>query len=301
MRADKARRAVVAVLPGSELRLRARLFAALEAALPVEFTGGHSAAAEAAIAIGAGSHGAGSPTLTLLPGDRGGRPDRVRLAEQGSLDRRIRGLAVLEPLEGPELGAAEGAVEVLASSGRRAAWTRGPDATDRVASTLPELEPPETLRGLLAKRPLALIALIEFLRRVSAPYADDPPPLRAAILFDDPNLRWRSYGFIDYRELLAHADRYGYHASIATIPLDASRQHRATVDLFLGRPDRLSLAFHGNDHLAGELIQVSSDAEGVAIVAQALRRARRLESRYGLSIDRVMTAPHGMCSASVAR
>jgi len=301
---DKVRRAVVAVLPESELHLRPRLFAALEAALPVEFTGGRSAGAMAAIAIGAGAEATGSPTLTFHCGDRGGRPDRVRFAEQGSLDRRIRGLAVLEPLEGPELGAAEGAaVEVLASSGRRAAWTRtgGPDAADRVASTLPELEPPETLRGLLGERPLALIALIEFLRRVSAPYADDPPPLRAAILFDDPNLRWRSYGFIDYRELLAHADRHGYHASIATIPLDASRQHRATVDLFRGRPDRLSLAFHGNDHLAGELIEVSSDAEGVSIVAQALRRARRLESRYGLSIDRVMTAPHGMCSASVAR
>jgi hypothetical protein len=303
MRADKARRAVVAVLPESELRLRPRLFAALEAALPVEFSGGRAAAAEATIAFGAAAPSTGSPTLTLRPGDCGGRPDRVRLAQQASLDRRIRDLAVLEPLSGPELGTAEGAVEVLASSGRRAAWTRtpGPVATDIVASTLPELEPPGTLRALLSKRPLPLIALIEFLRGVSAPYADEPPPLRAAILFDDPNLRWRSYGFIDYRELLADADRNGYHASIATIPLDASRQHRATVELFRGRPDRLSLAFHGNDHLAGELIDVRSDAEGLSIVAQALRRVRRFESRYGLQVDRVMTAPHGMCSASAAR
>lgn len=290
----------IAVLPEAELHLRPRLFAALEAAFPVEFT--DAGAAEATIAIGAPAPSDGSPTLTFCRGDRDGGSSRIRLGEGSSIDRRIGGIAVLDALAGTDLDPA-GAVEVLASSGRRAAWTRtrGAAGADRVACSLPELKPPTMLRALLGERPLALIALIEFLRRVSAPYADDPPPLRAAILFDDPNLRWRSYGFIDYHELLDHADLHNYHASIAMIPLDASRQHRATVELFRKRRDRLSLAFHGNDHLAGELLEVAGDAEAVSIAAQALRRARRMESRYGLPLDRVMTAPHGMCSASVAR
>jgi len=301
MRANGECRAAIAVLPEAELRLRPRLFAALEAAFPVEFA--DAGPAEATIAIGAPVPSDGSPTLTFCRGEGGGGASPIRLAELDSVDRRIRGISVLGALDESDLDPAEEAVEVLAASGRRAAWTRTRAAagSDRVACSLPELEPPATLRALLAERPLALIALIEFLRRVSAPYADDPPPPRAAILFDDPNLRWRSYGFIDYRELLDHADLHDYHASIAMIPLDAGRQHRATVELFRQRPDRLSLAFHGNDHLAGELLEVAGDAEAVAIAAQALRRAQRLESRYGLPVDRVMTAPHGMCSASVAR
>src|SRR5262249_11894069 len=34
---------------------------------------------------------------------------------------------------------------------------------------------------------------------------------------------------------------------------------------------------------------------------QAIRRVEGFEARYGLPVDRVMTPPHGMCSASVAR
>ncbi len=145
-----------------------------------------------------------------------------------------------------------------------------------------------------------MLALVELLRSVGAADAYEPPPLRAAILFDDPNLRWRTYGFIDYRRLLDHAEANGYHASIATIPLDGGRQHRATVELFRRHPERLSLAFHGNDHLRRELLGAEDQTRARAIVAQALRRIARLESRYGLRVDRVMTAPHGMCSAAVA-
>jgi hypothetical protein len=303
MQADRARRTIVAVRPEAELRARPRLFAALEAAFPVEFATERTGEAGAAIAIGEDVPDTGLPALVLgREGD--GRPGRgaVRFGDHDPVDRRIRGVTVLDPLDGPKLSPAGGSTDVLASSGSRAAWTRarGAAATHRVASALPELEPPRTLRDLLAERPLALIALVEFLRACS-PYAFAPPPLRAAILFDDPNLRWRTYGFIDYGELLAHADAHGYHASMAMIPLDGRHQHRATVELFRRRPDRLSLVFHGNDHSASELMQVESDGEAASIVAQALRRATHFESRYGLRIDRVMTAPHGMCSASVAR
>jgi hypothetical protein len=143
--------------------------------------------------------------------------------------------------------------------------------------------------------------VVHFLRAVTRAESFRRPALRATFLFDDPNLRWRTYGFIDYRQLLQHADAHGYHAAMAMIPLDARGQHRATVDLFRRHGDRLSLVLHGNNHVAHELMQARDDAGSLAIAAQAMRRAARLESRNGLSLDRVMVPPHGMCSASMAR
>jgi hypothetical protein len=296
-------RTTVAVRPVAALKARPRLFAALEEAFPVRFAGPDAPDAGATIAFDGSAPEQGRPAL--LVGDlaaTGGAPIAVRTGGREPLDPRLRGLTLRDPLDGPRPIPPEDAAEVLAESDGRPVWTatRGPAAVHAVASSLPELAAPQALRDLLTQRPVAMLALIELLHAASAPDAYRPPAPRAAILFDDPNLRWRTYGFIDYGRLLAHADAHGYHASMATIPLDGGRQHRATVDLFRRRPDRLSLAFHGNDHLSRELLRAETPARATAIAAQALRRIARLESRYGLRVDRVMTAPHGMCSAAVA-
>jgi len=120
-------------------------------------------------------------------------------------------------------------------------------------------------------------------------------------MFDDPNLRWRSYGFIDYRGLLAHADEHGYHAAMATIPLDGARAHRPTAELFARRPDRLSLLVHGNDHVRQELHALRDPGRALAVAAQASRRIARFEQRTGVRVDRVMTPPHGLCSEAMTR
>src|SRR3712207_7699471 len=57
-----------------------------------------------------------------------------------------------------------------------------------------------------------------------------PAPLRAAIMFDDPNLHWKSYGYIIYPELVEHAKEHNYHAVFATVPLD-SRSEEHTSEL----------------------------------------------------------------------
>jgi hypothetical protein len=154
---------------------------------------------------------------------------------------------------------------------------------------LPELEGERILRDLFADRALALVALIHFLRSVTQRNSFVQPPLRAALLFDDPNLRWRTYGFIDYERLLEGARTHGYHASMAMVPLDGRLQHRATVDLFRRNPEHLSLVFHGNNHADQELMRSDDDPGALALAAQAMRRAERFESRYGLRMDRVMT------------
>ncbi len=142
------------------------------------------------------------------------------------------------------------------------------------------------------------MAIVELLRALTAHAA---PPLRATMLFDDPNLRWRSYGYINYTDLVRHADEHGYHSSMAMIPLDAWRPHPSAVALFRERPDRLSLAMHGNDHRIEELFSQHDPAAALALGAQALRRVERFEAASGLSVGRVMVPPHGMCSSTMAR
>jgi hypothetical protein len=299
---------VVAVHPAAALHARPRLFATLAAAFPVEFRpGGAPAGAAAEIHLTPPDRLAARPITAadprvLVVGDQpwfGASADEVAFGD--GVDRRLRGLTVTDPLDGPEPDHGHGE-KVLAHRRQRAVWTRTeePAVVERVASVLPELGPDQSLRALLFERPLAMVALVGLLREVCAADLPAPPPLRAAYVFDDPNLRWRSYGYIDFGRLLAHADEHHYHAAMAMIPLDAGRQHRATVDLFRARPDRLSVVMHGNNHLSRELLRLDDRSAALASAAQAVRRAESFEARNGLPMDRVMMPPHGMCSASSA-
>ena len=217
--------------------------------------------------------------------------------------RRLRGLSLPDRLDGPAIDPAGDSAQVLADSPSGPAWTvtEGAAPVHRVRCALPELGAEQILRDLFVDRALALVAITSFLRAVSVADSYAEAPLRAAFLFDDPNLRWRTYGYIDYRRLLEQARAHGYHASMAMVPLDGRFQHRATVDLFRRNPDHLSLVFHGNNHVSQELMRSSDDSSALALAAQAMRRAQSFESRYGLRMDRVMTPPHGMCSESTAR
>ena len=68
-----------------------------------------------------------------------------------------------------------------------------------VASAPAELDPEEPLRARLAPgRCLALLALVHLIRGVLGERDADTGPLRAAFVFDDPNLHWPSYGHVHY-------------------------------------------------------------------------------------------------------
>jgi hypothetical protein len=147
---------------------------------------------------------------------------------------------------------------------------------------------------------IGMVALIHFLRALD-PTGRFRPPLRAALVFDDPNLRSERYGYLQYPELVRHADRYGYHAAMAMVPLDATCRNEAAVRLFRTRPDRLSLVMHGNNHSAHELRKTTDFAAALALGAQALRRIMWFETRTGLSVARVMMPPHAVWSRTGAR
>jgi hypothetical protein len=172
-----------------------------------------------------------------------------------------------------------------------------------VATPLPELKEGEPLFAHFnGDRFLALLPLVLFLRSLTEDKRWEPPPLCASFMFDDPNLHWRTYGYMDFSEILKHANRFDYHVALATIPLDAGFVHSPTARLFKENGKRLSLLYHGNNHVSDELARPYPPHVLEDILRQAVARIVAMERRTGLKVARVMAPPHGACSeASLSR
>ena len=298
----------IGVFPAGELDQRPLLFAALEAAFPVRFEGrrpGELGEIDAALEIsGSGIAGeAAIPLLSLLVDEPPAGDEQVDqvLSSASRLDRRLHA-ATLPDLH---LGAAlqttsaltadDGSL-VLASCAGVPTWTRS-ERSEQALLAPAELGPEEALRERLClSRSAALLPLVHFLRQLTAPIDWQPPAARACIVFDDPNLHWPSYGFVKLGQLSEHARAHGYHASLAMVPLDSWFAHPAAVRTLKQSDGAISLAVHGNDHNGGELGRQQSEADGLALAAQALRRIAAFERRTGIAVDRTMVPPHEECS-----
>ena len=191
----------------------------------------------------------------------------VATSGAAALDRRLRARALPDAhLAGVAPIAAPGG-EVLATRDGAALWARA-GLLDLAAAAPLELAEHESLRDRLQKgRSAALLALVHLLRELTADRRWQPPAARAALLFDDPNLHWPSYGFLHLPELVRDAEEHGYHLSLATIPLDWWFAHPRALSLLREHPAALSLVFHGNNHTGRELGQPGERGGG--------RRARR--------------------------
>jgi hypothetical protein len=294
-------------MPAQALASRTRLFSALERAHRVRFVAREPDAVDGldgAIAFPPAQPASGGRLPLLLFSGRHPGPERTKVvfAESSGLDRRLRGRRLPERqasiLIGRSLAPGE---QVLASCAGSPAWVqRGP--VQEVAGAPDELGPGEPLRARIrAGRFLEGMALVHFLRQLTSAQPWDQPPLRACLVFDDPNLRSTVYGHIHYEDLAAHARRHGYHAAVASIPLDYRFIDPAAAALFRENPAQLSLAIHGNNHERMELLRAGDYDAARSLGAQALRRAARIESRFGLRVCRVMCAPHEVCSDVMMR
>jgi hypothetical protein len=305
----------VGVFPAAELEHRRNLFAALELAFPVRFEGRGNAALNdlgGALDLGDGAQAAaaavaGVPSLSLRRSESAEDRDSVDLvlSEATELDSRLRGAHLPDRrLDGglPAGGGLETAgATVLASCRGEALWVRDGQQSTALLSPL-ELEPGEALRERLRDgRAAALLPLVHFLRELTAPIAWQPPPARACFLFDDPNLHWPSYGFVKLAELGRHAREHGYHASLATVPLDGWLGHPAAVRALRESQGAISLAVHGNDHYGAELEAIESEQRALGLAAQALRRTRAFGRRHGVPVEPVMVPPHEECSQATMR
>lgn len=303
-----------------ELDQLAALLSALESVIPVCFVRANasdpaSLAGLVAIGeVGASAAPAGLPRL-LLPSRHASRevaaawqrtPTIVRLSSDAELARPLRGRAIPELLRAGRLPAdVSQRARALASVEGRPVWCACGSAGEQAftsAYALPALGPAESLREhLRAGCFMGLLPLLHFLDSVLGEQRWQPPAARAAFVVDDPNLHWTSYGHLRYHELADHARLHGYHVALATVPLDGWRIDRRAAGLFRERSDSLSLALHGNDHVAKEMGRITARPSAEAMVAQALRRVRGQERRAGICVDRVMVPPHSACSQAALR
>jgi hypothetical protein len=301
----------VGVTPAGQLESRPRLFAALEEALPVRFesrTPDALGGLDALLVLGEGGSAPPAtpddlPRLTLSlpePADPGKALENVH-APAAAIDARLRGSALPDRRLGEALSRAAttpplGGDEVLAGCEGTPTWARA--GANETALLIPaELGPSEALRERLCDgRSAALLPLLHFLRVRTEAIRWQPPAARASLLFDDPNLHWPSYGFVKLAELGAHAREHGYHVALATVPLDSWFAHPAALRALGQSEGAISLLVHGNDHDGGELGRVETDADALALAAQALRRVGAFGRRTGVAVDPVMVPPHEACS-----
>ncbi len=146
----------------------------------------------------------------------------------------------------------------------------------------------------------SMAALLHFLRSLLARAGWPTPTPRATFIIDDPNLHSGSYGYIDFENLVKNASAHNYHATIATVPLDAWYFSSEAASLFKSNKKHISLMMHGVNHIADELAQSYAEPSALNLLATGLRRIATFEERSGLSVARIMAAPHGAFAEAIA-
>jgi len=290
--------------PGTEL------FSILEQLLPINFIFGVQDGIEADGAIvindSADKDAAGVPRISLSsPAEPANKSPQIEAEVEFANDPDVpfpfRGRRVNTKLAQVEsVLAARPDETVLATSKQGPIWVMskvGGVKHFRSALPLPHISTEENFNDVFnGECFLEMLVLLQFVREITANTAYQNPPLRAGFIIDDPNLHWPRYGFVDYREIIGHAQKENYHVSFATIPLDTWFTHSATADLFRTNSRWLSLLIHGNDHAKKELALNYSEAMRKGLLQQAIQRINRLEQKTNIRVCRVMVPPHGACS-----
>lgn len=303
---------VVGVSPTLAFYQRRRLFQALERVLPVQFAPrpeGSWRGLQAAIRFGEDAgptrQVSGCRVPTFIVEDPGiyarNAGQAICFADVSRLDRRLRGQHMKSVLTSGGLGR-NGVDHVdLATAGDRRLWQTSKTAprVDRAAVSPRELGSGESLRDhLRAGKYLQLLPLLEFLREVTG-YERRDAPIRATFIIDDPNLHWRSYGYVGFRSLAVHARANGYHVTFATVPLDCWFAWPGAARIFRASGDVLSLTSHGAYHLRGELVAGCSGRASSRLFEDAAARLDRFGRRWGVPVSRVMVPPHGLSALPV--
>jgi len=141
---------------------------------------------------------------------------------------------------------------------------------------------------------LDALPVLVFARRVLGGTAWRAPLCQANVIVDDPNLRFRRYGHLDFRQAATLAQERHFHLTVGFVPIDYRRTAPAIARLLHENPKSNSLDFHGNDHLKREMGRNVAYSVADFSVRQALARMDHHRSLTGLRAARVMTLPHGV-------
>lgn len=121
----------------------------------------------------------------------------------------------------------------------------------------------------------------------------------ANLIIDDPLLK-ETYGFLNYRDLLAKMDQSNFSTTIAFIPWNYKRTQAPIASLFCERSDRLSVCVHGCDHTGSEF--AATDMERLnAKVRLASHRMRNHECSTGVAHSQTMVFPQGRFSSQALK
>jgi|WetSurMetagenome_2_1015567.scaffolds.fasta_scaffold102260_1 hypothetical protein len=222
-----------------------------------------------------------------------------------AVDRRLQGRLLVERSLGPLRPLSIPGSSALATCSGAPVWVRSVSAegqTDIVR--LPGLEglsPTMLWDNLQEHRFFFLLTLVHYLRPILADSGWVPPPLRAAFVVDDPNLRTTEYGGFGFADVARAARENRFHVSVAIPPIDFPVTSRKVAGLVGRNPDVLSLSIHGNNHPRQELLRVSDEAEALATACQMLRRVERFEQQYHVPVSRVVVPPYELCSREALR
>jgi len=221
------------------------------------------------------------------------------------LDGRFHGRTLTEkslPLLRPLC--AEGA-RVLCSSAGGPVWVRRETRSGRCdVVRLPGgdwLSRVTLWENLQDQRFFIVLTLVHFLKSVLGDSGWRPPPLRAVIMVDDPNLRTMRYGEFRFADVVDAARRHRFHVSIGVSPIDLPATSRAVVEFIRRNADVLSLSIHGNDHTHYELLRITDEGRALAVASQMLRRVERFENRHRLRVSRVVVPPNELASEHFVR
>lgn len=155
-----------------------------------------------------------------------------------------------------------------------------------------------TLRYQLNEdRFFSYVPIIHFLREVTSDNQWLSPNLRASFIIDDPNIRWLTYGNLDFIKVVKKAVQHKFHLTLATIPLDLWWASSKSIDFIKKSHQYLSLAIHGNNHLKREML--SSKDKELSLIAQALKRVTNFEKKYDVPISKIIIPPHEAFSIEI--
>jgi hypothetical protein len=143
------------------------------------------------------------------------------------------------------------------------------------------------------------IPAIIFLRNAYGDLCWHNPVPGAGIVIDDPLLQ-RSYGCIDFEQILRSAREYHYHVTLAFIPWNHWRSRRKEARRFLRYSDCFSICVHGCDHTDNEYRIADYDLLLSKNFVAAERMVRH-QQRTGLAFERVMVCPQEKYSLQAMR
>lgn len=306
-------RARVAVAPATDYQIHQPLFDMLSAALCVDFEPCASASEnyhglivlsdDERLAREANGHSIDCYQVHSANLHTAAKPATVKFASSTVIHRSFRNAKLVDAsLE--TFGALPESLEPLAEVDGHPVWgiaRMNGRQCHHVGVPLPLFAKTDFFQAhFRASQWFAMVPLLHFLRHLLGPEGWKVAEPRATFIIDDPNFHHRSYGYIDFAELIKHAETHNYHATVATVPFDTWYFNRKVAALFRAHREQVSVMMHGVNHLADELAREYTEGGALALLAVGLRRIAAFEAQSGVKVDRIMAAPHGAFKESMA-